>query len=87
MNIPLVLCGGSGKRLWPLSSKSKPKQFHKIFGNRSLFQETILRLDDFSLEAPIILTSKDHLSFVKKDLHEIARINVHKNIFMYRNRC
>tara|TARA_B000000475_G_scaffold260424_1_gene244200 strand:+ start:1843 stop:3246 length:1404 start_codon:yes stop_codon:yes gene_type:complete len=71
MNIPLVLCGGSGKRLWPLSSKSKPKQFHKIFGNRSLFQETILRLDDFSLEAPIILTSKDHLSFVKKDLHEI----------------
>ncbi len=71
MNIPLVLCGGSGKRLWPLSSVTKPKQFHKIFGNRSLFQETILRLNDFPLEPPIILTSKDHLSFVKKDLSEI----------------
>ncbi|WP_088414994.1 sugar phosphate nucleotidyltransferase [Wolbachia endosymbiont of Wuchereria bancrofti] len=38
---PVILCGGSGSRLWPLS---KPKQFHKMFSRSTLFQSTLLKL-------------------------------------------
>jgi mannose-1-phosphate guanylyltransferase / mannose-6-phosphate isomerase len=41
--LPLVLCGGSGTRLWPLSRESYPKQFHRFVGNHTLFEDTILR--------------------------------------------
>lgn len=41
--INLILCGGSGTRLWPLSRRGLPKQFVKLFGDRSLFQEAVLR--------------------------------------------
>jgi mannose-1-phosphate guanylyltransferase len=41
--VNLILCGGSGTRLWPLSRKGLPKQFVKLFGDRSLFQEAVLR--------------------------------------------
>tara|TARA_B110000008_G_scaffold81715_1_gene83457 strand:+ start:948 stop:2366 length:1419 start_codon:yes stop_codon:yes gene_type:complete len=72
MNIPLILCGGLGRRLWPLSSEAKPKQFHKIFGDKSLFQETILRLKGLPLEPPIILTSEEYVAFVKKELSSMG---------------
>ena len=71
MTIPVILCGGSGKRLWPVSSRSKPKQFHKFFGKTSLFQESVLRLDRLSLEKPIIVTSVNFLSLIKEQLEEI----------------
>jgi len=41
--IPVILCGGSGTRLWPLSRGQHPKQFLKLLGERSLFLETVLR--------------------------------------------
>ena len=41
---PVLLAGGSGTRLWPLSRKSYPKQFSKIVGETSLFQQSALRL-------------------------------------------
>ena len=41
--VNLILCGGAGTRLWPLSRQSTPKQFVKLFGDRSLFQEAVLR--------------------------------------------
>ena len=41
---PILLAGGSGTRLWPLSRKSYPKQFTNLIGNKSLFQESALRL-------------------------------------------
>ena len=71
MTIPVILCGGSGKRLWPVSSRTKPKQFHKFFGETSLFQESIIRLDKLSLEKPIIVTSVNFLSLIKEQLEEI----------------
>lgn len=40
---PLIMAGGSGTRLWPLSRKSFPKQFIKLFDNQSLLQKTLLR--------------------------------------------
>ncbi len=42
--IPIVMSGGSGTRLWPLSRKQKPKQFLALFGENTMFQETLQRL-------------------------------------------
>ena len=41
---PVIMCGGSGTRLWPASRPSRPKQFIPLAGNRSLFQETAARV-------------------------------------------
>jgi mannose-1-phosphate guanylyltransferase / mannose-6-phosphate isomerase len=50
---PIVLSGGSGSRLWPLSREQQPKQLLKLFGEFSMLQSTILRLNDFSGDLPI----------------------------------
>ena len=53
---PVVLCGGSGTRLWPASRPGRPKQFLPLTGPTSSFQETLLRLRGLEAEAPIIVT-------------------------------
>ena len=60
--IPVILAGGSGTRLWPLSRKSYPKQFLQIIGDKSLFQESALRLtssDKIKFKPHITLTNSD----------------------------
>ena len=74
---PIILCGGSGSRLWPLSREDLPKQFLKLISNRSLFQETILRMQGerighFRFEKPIIATGVDHRFLVAEQLREIG---------------
>jgi mannose-1-phosphate guanylyltransferase/mannose-6-phosphate isomerase len=56
---PLLLCGGSGTRLWPLSRKSYPKQFVNLLGNESLFQGSVRRLSGSRFAAPIVITGSD----------------------------
>jgi mannose-1-phosphate guanylyltransferase/mannose-6-phosphate isomerase len=56
---PVLLCGGSGTRLWPLSRKSYPKQFVKLVGDESLFQSSALRLSGPGFAAPSIVTAGD----------------------------
>ncbi|HEX6859846.1 MAG TPA: sugar phosphate nucleotidyltransferase [Caulobacteraceae bacterium] len=53
---PVVLCGGSGTRLWPASTSATPKQFLPLTGPCSSFQETLLRLKGLAAEAPIVVT-------------------------------
>ena len=66
---PIILAGGSGKRLWPLSTKEKPKQFLELFGDLSLFDLTLQRINNRNLfTEPIIVTSKDYLPFVEESL-------------------
>jgi len=66
---PIVLAGGSGKRLWPLSTKEKPKQFISLFGRYSLFDLTLQRLNKGSLfKKPIIVTSEDYLEYVEDSI-------------------
>lgn len=78
MNVfPVILCGGSGKRLWPLSRLSHPKQFLNFFSSYSLFQETILRInqlksDTFSIVKFLIVTSSKHRFLVVKQLEEMS---------------
>jgi len=72
MIIPVILSGGSGTRLWPLSTPEKPKQFLALVTERTLFQETLLRLEGLSgLADPIIVCNEAHRSLVVEQLKEI----------------
>lgn len=68
---PVILCGGSGTRLWPTSRDTLPKQFAALFEGRSTFQESVLRVRAAGFEPPIVVTSKAHRHFVERQLAEI----------------
>ncbi|MBV7380171.1 mannose-1-phosphate guanylyltransferase/mannose-6-phosphate isomerase [Maritimibacter dapengensis] len=69
---PVLLCGGSGTRLWPLSRKSYPKQFVPLIGDNTLFQASALRLsgatEALSFEKPVVLTNSDFRFIVTEQL-------------------
>ncbi len=67
----IILAGGGGTRLWPVSNKNKPKQFLKIFGDRSLLQNTVKRVLKLAPENILILTNKKQEELVIEDLKEI----------------
>ena len=72
--IPVILCGGSGSRLWPLSRKSYPKQFLALEGNSdlTLLQKTLKRLESFeNLSEPIIICNEDHRFLVAEQCRSI----------------
>lgn len=70
---PVVLSGGSGTRLWPLSRKNQPKQFLALMGQRSLYQETVLRAAALPhAQAPITVCSEDHRFMVGEQLQSIS---------------
>ena len=75
---PVILSGGSGTRLWPLSRKSYPKQFTQLVGETSLFQSSALRLtghdsgDTLSFAAPAVLTNADFRFIVTEQLNEVG---------------
>ena len=70
--IPVIMSGGSGTRLWPLSRKDKPKQFIALFGDNTLFQNTLTRLDGIKgLQSPIVVCGNDHRFMVAEQLHEL----------------
>lgn len=62
--IPLVLAGGSGTRLWPLSQVNKPKQYQLIINNQMLLTQTLSRCKSEVFEKPIISTNKKHKPFI-----------------------
>ncbi len=68
---PLLLCGGSGTRLWPLSRKSYPKQFAKLTGDESLFQASARRLSGEGFAPPTIITGSDFRFIVTEQLAAI----------------
>ncbi len=57
MITPVLLCGGSGTRLWPLSRRSYPKQFSPLIGSNSLFQASAQRLSGHGYTAPVVVTA------------------------------
>jgi mannose-1-phosphate guanylyltransferase/mannose-6-phosphate isomerase len=71
--IPLIMCGGAGTRLWPASREVRPKQFLPLFGVRSTFQDTILRVSEATLfERPIVITNTAYRFMVLEQLVEIG---------------
>lgn len=74
---PVILCGGSGTRLWPLSRTGFPKQFLCLTGKESLFQQATQRLSNLSntntqVAAPLIVTGEDHRFLVSEQLRELG---------------
>lgn len=70
---PVILCGGIGTRLWPLSRQHKPKQFLRLVGERSLFQETVLRAKALCPTAkPVLVGSAAHRFIVAAELGQLT---------------
>ncbi|WP_209346801.1 mannose-1-phosphate guanylyltransferase [Pontixanthobacter sp. CEM42] len=74
---PVILCGGSGTRLWPLSRVDKPKPFLPLVGKRSLFEQTLDRcVNEVIFAAPTIVTVEKHLDHVEGQLGEAAGASI-----------
>jgi mannose-1-phosphate guanylyltransferase len=72
---PVILCGGSGTRLWPLSRKSFPKQFVPLIGDKSLLQLTFERVRGLGAD-PLIVAAEDH-RFMVTDVLQAAAMSGH----------
>ncbi len=71
--IPLIMCGGAGTRLWPLSREGRPKQFISLFGKHSTFQDTMLRVSDQRLfDRPIVVTGVAYRFMVLEQMAELG---------------
>ncbi len=71
--IPVILSGGSGSRLWPLSRKQHPKQFLNLLGEHTLLQQTVLRLPEKPFGKPFLVCNHLHRFVVREQLQEIKR--------------
>ena len=74
---PVVLCGGSGTRLWPLSREQHPKQLLALNGDLSLLQETVRRLDGLAVQpapaaAPVVLCHEEYRFMIADQLRAIG---------------
>ncbi|ADH86425.1 mannose-1-phosphate guanylyltransferase/mannose-6-phosphate isomerase [Desulfurivibrio alkaliphilus] len=73
MIVPIILSGGSGTRLWPLSRELYPKQFLPLAGERTMLQETALRVADFAgAEAPLVVCNEAHRFLVAEQLRQVG---------------
>ncbi|MCB1531267.1 MAG: mannose-1-phosphate guanylyltransferase/mannose-6-phosphate isomerase [Alphaproteobacteria bacterium] len=73
---PVILSGGQGTRLWPLSRANQPKQFIPLASDRSLFEDTVERCADKAFSAPMVLCAQEHRFLVKKLLTPSANIKI-----------
>ena len=72
MLIPVILCGGSGTRLWPLSRRLHPKQFLSLAGERTLLQDTVARLEPLQCGLPLLVCHDNHRFSVAGQLKELG---------------
>jgi mannose-1-phosphate guanylyltransferase/mannose-1-phosphate guanylyltransferase/mannose-6-phosphate isomerase len=70
--IPVLMCGGSGTRLWPVSRSSEPKQFHALAGERSLFQQTVQRFRTEHYAEPLIIVNNNHRDLALREFGEVS---------------
>ncbi|MDH0625077.1 mannose-1-phosphate guanylyltransferase/mannose-6-phosphate isomerase [Pseudomonas chengduensis] len=68
---PIILSGGSGSRLWPLSRKLYPKQFLALTGEQTLFQQTLQRLSIEGMQPPVLVANQEHRFIVLEQLEQI----------------
>lgn len=74
MITPVIMAGGSGTRLWPLSRASHPKQFLALHGDRTMLQQTVDRLSDLPTGESITICNEEHRFFVAEQLREIDAV-------------
>ncbi|WP_250203977.1 sugar phosphate nucleotidyltransferase, partial [Escherichia coli] len=70
--IPVIMAGGSGTRLWPLSRTEYPKQFLALINKHSMLQNTINRIKELQHSAPIIICNNEHRFLVSEQLKQIG---------------
>ncbi|EIP3262115.1 mannose-1-phosphate guanyltransferase [Escherichia coli] len=71
---PIILAGGSGTRLWPLSRVLYPKQFLKLNGNLTMLQATVERFNDMECDDPIVICNEQHRFIVAEQLRQINKL-------------
>lgn len=70
--IPVLMSGGAGTRLWPLSRSLRPKQFHRLGGAHSLIQDTALRLTGEMFAAPVVICAAAHADLARAQLAQVG---------------
>ncbi|GAA4496396.1 mannose-1-phosphate guanylyltransferase/mannose-6-phosphate isomerase [Pseudaeromonas paramecii] len=74
MLIPVIMAGGSGSRLWPLSRELYPKQFLKLDGEVTMLQATVNRLQQLACEQPLVICNEDHRFLVAEQLRHLGKL-------------
>jgi mannose-1-phosphate guanylyltransferase/mannose-6-phosphate isomerase len=73
--VPVILSGGSGTRLWPVSRESFPKQLWPLLSERSLIQETAARAQGKGFAAPVVVCNEEHRFLIAQQLREVGISN------------
>ncbi len=72
MFIPVIMAGGSGTRLWPLSRGNYPKQFLALTGEQTMLQQTLQRLDGLAYQPPLLICNEDHRFIAAEQLRQLG---------------
>lgn len=80
MLLPVIMAGGTGSRLWPMSHELYPKQFLTLHGDHSMLQETVLRLEGLETYQPLVICNEEHRFLVAEQLRQID--NLSRNIIL-----
>lgn len=75
MILPIIMAGGTGSRLWPLSRELFPKQFQKLHGKNTMLQSTILRLKNIECLPPLVICNEEHRFIVAEQLRQINQLD------------
>lgn len=75
MLLPVIMAGGTGSRLWPMSRELYPKQFLTLHGDHSMLQETVLRLEGLDTRQPLVICNEEHRFLVAEQLCQIDRLS------------
>ncbi|MFL1455758.1 mannose-1-phosphate guanylyltransferase/mannose-6-phosphate isomerase [Marinobacter sp. GN3S48] len=75
MIFPVIMAGGNGTRLWPMSRQAYPKQFLPLAGERSMLQETIARLDGLDVAESLLICNEDHRFLAAEQLRQMGHLN------------
>jgi mannose-1-phosphate guanylyltransferase/mannose-6-phosphate isomerase len=69
---PVLMSGGAGTRLWPISRRERPKQFHTLGGERTLIQDTVLRFTGEAYGLPMVVCNRSHADLVREQLAAVG---------------
>ena len=75
MILPIIMAGGTGSRLWPLSRERFPKQFQKLYGETTMLQATVLRLQGLECLPPLVICNEEHRFIVAEQLRQIGQLD------------